>query len=132
MATIPKNITERYKMNGVSIYQPDKDMGYNFETTYSEGSNRTQFGKALLTPLFTVEQYSYEATDVPVKEANKIFKIVAKGEKFNLYHWSLYHMAWRTDPFYVGKGSLTFGEVSPDLKTISKLSFNMQGVNPLD
>ena len=56
MATIPKSITERYKMNGASIYQPDKDMGYNLETTYSEGSNRTQFGKALLTPLFTVEQ----------------------------------------------------------------------------
>ena len=55
MATIPKSITERYKMNGASIYQPDKDMGYNLETTYSEGSNRTQFGKALLTPLFTVE-----------------------------------------------------------------------------
>ena len=45
-------------MNGASIYQPDKDMGYNLETTYSEGSNRTQFGKALLTPLFTVEQLS--------------------------------------------------------------------------
>ena len=132
MATIPKSITERYKMNGASIYQPDKDMGYNFETTYSEGSNRTQFGKALLTPLFTVEQYSYEATNVPVTEANKILKAIVKGKNFELYHWSLYHMAWRTDPFYVGKGSLTIGEISPDLKTISKLSFNMQGVNPLD
>ena len=86
-----------------SIYQPDKDMGYNLETTYSEGSNRTQFGKALLTPLFTVEQYSYEASNVPVVEANKILKIIAKGKTFNLYHWSLYHMAWRTDPFYVGR-----------------------------
>lgn len=64
MATIPKSITERYKMNGDSIYQPDKDMGYNLETTYSEGSNRTQFGKALLTPLFTVEQYSYESSAI--------------------------------------------------------------------
>ena len=125
MATIPKGITERYKMNGASIYQPDKDMGYNLETTYSEGSNRTQFGKALLTPLFTVEQYSYEAS-------NKILKIIAKGKTFNLYHWSLYHMAWRTDPFYVGKASLTIGEISPDLKFVSKISFNMQGVNPLD
>lgn len=88
MATIPKSITERYKMNGASIYQPDKDMGYNLETTYSEGSNRTQFGKALLTPLFTVEQYSYEASNVPVIEANKILKIIAKGKTFNLYHWS--------------------------------------------
>lgn len=132
MATIPKSITERYKMNGVSIYQPDKDMGYNFETTYSEGSNRTQFGKALLTPLFTVEQYSYEATNVPVEEANKILKMIVKGKTFNLYHWSLYHMAWRTDPFTVGKGSLNMGEVSPDYKIISKLSFNMTGVNPLD
>lgn len=132
MATIPKSITERYEMNGASIYQPDKDMGYNLETTYSEGSNRTQFGKALLTPLFTVEQYIYEASNVPVVEANKILKIIAKGKTFNLYHWSLYHMAWRTDPFYVGKASLTIGEISPDLKFVSKISFNMQGVNPLD
>lgn len=132
MATISKSITERYKINGASIYQPDKDMGYNFETTYSEGSNRTQFGKALFTPLFTVEQYNYEATNVPVAEANKILKAIAKGRNFELYHWSLYHMAWRTDPFVVGKGSLTIGEISPDLKTISKISFNMQGVNPLD
>lgn len=132
MATIPKSITERYKMNGASIYQPDKDMGYNLETTYSEGSNRTQFGKALLTPLFTVEQYSYEASNVPVVETNKILKIIAKGKTFNLYHWSLYHMAWRTDPFYVGKASLTIGEISQDLKFVSKISFNMQGANPLD
>lgn len=132
MATIPKSITERYKMNGASIYQPDKDMGYNLETTYSEGSNRTQFGKALLTPLFTVEQYSYEASNVPVIEANKILKVIAKGKTFSLYHWSLYHMEWRTDPFYVGKASLTIGEISPDLKIVSKISFNMQGVNPLD
>ena len=85
MATIPKSITERYKMNGASIYQPDKDMGYNLETTYSEGSNRTQFGKALLTPLFTVEQYSYEASNVPVVETNKILKIIAKGKILYLY-----------------------------------------------
>lgn len=97
-----------------------------------QGSNRTQFGKALLTPLFTVEQYSYEASNVPVVEANKILKIIAKGKTFNLYHWSLYHMAWRTDPFYVGKASLTIGEISQDLKFVSKISFNMQGVNPLD
>lgn len=132
MATISRKITDRYKINGAAIFPPDKDMTYNFETTYSEGSNRTQFGKALLTPLFTVEQYGYEASNVPVEEANKILKSIVKGQTFNLYHWSLYHLTWRTDQFYVGKGSYTIGEVSEDGKYISKLSFNMQGVNPLD
>ena len=53
---ISKSITDRYKINGLLIPQPDEDMQCNFETTYSEGSNRTQKGVALLTPLFPVMQ----------------------------------------------------------------------------
>lgn len=132
MGFISKETAERFKINGETIYQPDKDMAYNFETTYSEGSNRTQYGKALLTPLFTVEQYGYEATNIPVTDANKILKAIVKGKPFILYHYSLYHLAWRSDQFYVGKGQLTIGRLSEDRKYLSKLSFNMQGVNPLD
>ena len=132
MATISKSLKERYKMNNVSIYQPDKDMGYNFETTYSEGSNRTQYGKAILVPLFTVEQYSYKATHVPLVEVTKILQIIAKGKNFTLHHYSLYYGAWRDDLFYVGKsGNLTIGNISDD-GYVSELSFNMTGVNPID
>ena len=68
----------KIKMNGVIIWQPDKDMGAAFATTYTEKSGRTQHGKAVLVPLFTIEQYSYSATKIPVAEASKILKIVAR------------------------------------------------------
>ena len=58
----------KIKMNGVIIWQPDKDMGAAFATTYTEKSGRTQHGKAVLVPLFTIEQYSYSATKIPVAD----------------------------------------------------------------
>lgn len=123
---------QKIQMNKTVIWQPDKDMEYSFATTYSEGSNRTQLGYGRFTPLFTVEQYGYSAKDIPQAEATKILKIIAKGHTFTLHHFSLYYNAWRDDPFYVGKsGNITIGELSPDRKTISNLSFNMTGVNPI-
>lgn len=131
LANINKN--EKIQMNGTVIWQPDKDMAYSFATTYSEGSNRTQYGDGRFTPLFTVEQYGYTAKNIPQKEATKILRIIAKGRNFTLHHFSLYHDAWRDDPFYVGKsGNITIGELSPDRKYVSELSFNMTGVNHLD
>ena len=101
---------EMIKMNGTVIWQPDKDMPYSFATTYSEGSNRTQYGDGRFTP-----------------------RIIAKGKTFTLHHYSLYHASWRDDPFYVGKsGNITIGELSEDGKIVSELSFNMTGVNHLD
>lgn len=124
---------EMIKMNGVAIQQPDKDMAYSFATTYSEGSNRTQYGDGRFTPLFTVEQYGYSAKDIPASKATEILRIIAKGKTFTLHHYSLYHAAWRDDPFYVGKsGNITIGELSEDGKRVSELSFNMTGVNHLD
>lgn len=60
-------IQDRIKMNGTVIWQPDKDMGYSFETTYTEGSTRSQAGEGHFTPMFTVEQYSYKASNIPVE-----------------------------------------------------------------
>ena len=131
MANISKD--EKIQMNGTVIWQPDKDMAYSFVTTYSKGSNRTQYGNGRFTPLFTVEQYGYSAKKVPQAEATRILKIIAKGHTFTLHHFSLYYGTWRNDPFYVGKsGSITIGELTPDRKYISNLSFNMTGVNPID
>lgn len=124
---------EMIKMNGTAIWQPDKDMSYSFATTYSEGSNRTQYGDGRFTPLFTVEQYGYTAKNIPADKVTEILRIIAKGKTFTLHHYSLYHAAWRDDPFYVGKsGNITIGELSEDGKVVSELSFNMTGVNHLD
>lgn len=130
MANLSK---DKIQMNGVAIWQPEKDMSYSFVTTYSEGSNRTQFGDGRFTPLFTVEQYGYTGKNIPVAEATKILQIIAKGRPFTLHHYSLYHGSWRDDPFYVGQsGSISIGELSPDSKYVTQLSFNMTGVNHLD
>lgn len=129
---LSKSITDRYKINGKRMPQPDKDMTCNFETTYSEGSNRTQFGKAILVPLFTVVQYGYEASNIPVAEAEELINAIIHGKPFNLYHYSIRHHDWRTESFYVGKGTFSLACVAPGEEYYSKISCNMQGVNQLD
>lgn len=131
MVNISRDITKKYQINGKTIYQPDKDMEYDFQTTYSESSKRTQFGKLIIKPLFTVERYSYKASNVPMEEAGRLIRLIIKGKPFNLYHWSMYHNAWRTDQFYVGKGNYVIGNVSDNHKYVSEISFNMTGVKPL-
>lgn len=128
--SIRKSITDRYKINGLLIPQPDEDMQCNFETTYSEGSKRTQYGRAIIVPLYTVMQYSYKATNVRVdeKSANLVNAII-KGEPFMLYHWLAHKNEWRSEQFYVGKMHYNIAQVG---EYYSEISFNMQGVNPLD
>lgn len=124
---------EKIKMNDIIIWQPEKDLAYSFETQYSSGSNRTQYGFGKFTPLFTVEQYGYTGKNIPIKEATKIIRIIAKGHNFKLHHFSIYHGEWRDDPFYVAKSQdIKIGELSDDQKYLSSLSFNMTGVNPID
>lgn len=128
--SISKSITDRYKINGLLIPQPDEDMQCNFETTYSEGSNRTQKGVALITPLFTVMQYSYKATNVPVDEnSTNLVNAIIKGKPFILHHWLAHKNEWRSEKFYVGKMQYNVKRVG---EYYSEISFNMQGVNPLD
>lgn len=124
--------SDKFKMGGTKVWSPDKDLQYSFATTYSEGSQRTQYGKAIVVPLFTVEQYGYKATNIPLIEANKILKMIVKGKKFPLQHFSIYYMEWRIEDFYVAKGQMNIGELSDDRKYLSELSFNMTGVNPID
>lgn len=122
---------EYITMNGIKIFQPDEGLEYNFTTTYSENSKRTQKGAGHFTPLFTVEQFGYTATDVPLDEATKIMKIVAKGKPFTLHYFSLYYGKWVDNKFYVGKGNLDFKRLTIKNGKVNKLSFNMTGVNPI-
>lgn len=122
---------EYITMNGIEIFQPDEGLEYNFATTYTENSKRTQKGAGHFTPLFTVEQFGYTATDVPLDEASKIMKIVAKGKPFTLHYLSLYYGKWVDNKFYVGKGSLDIKRLKIVNGKVNKLSFNMTGVNPI-
>lgn len=119
------------RINGVEIFQPDEGLGYSFETTYTEDSTRLQNGAANFVPMFTVEQLSYQATDIPVAEATKILQMIDKGNAFTLHYYSLHYGGWRNGTFRVGKGTLSIGSLQENNEKLSSLSFNMTGDNPL-
>ena len=122
---------EKIKINGIEIFQPDEGLQSSFETTYSEDSTRLQDGTANFVPLFTVEQFSYSATEIPIEEASLILQQVIKGESFNLHYFSPYFGEWRDGMFRVGKGQFTIGSLENGGEKLSSLSFNMTGEEPL-
>lgn len=120
------------RINGVDIFQPDEGLNYAFETTYTEDSTRLQSGDANFVPMFTAEQLSYVATDVPMEEATKILQMIAKGEAFTLHYFSVYYGGWRDGTFRVGKSNtISIGSLEENNEKLSSLSFNMTGDNPL-
>lgn len=122
---------EYIKMNGIVILQPDEGLGYDFETTYTEDSTRVQSGVLHASAMFTVESYSYEATDVSKEDAKVILQIIAPGKPFILHYFSPFHGVWRDAKFYVGKGSLQIGRLNTENERFDYLSFNMIGVDPI-
>lgn len=122
---------DKIKINGIEIFQPDEGLKSSFETTYTEDSTRLQSGEANFVPLFTVEQFSYSATNIPVREASVILQQIIKGEAFTLHYFSPYYGTWRDGTFRVGQGQFTVGTVEDGGETLSNLSFNMTGDKPL-
>lgn len=122
---------DKIKINNIEIFQPDEGLKSSFETTYSEDSTRLQSGEANFVPLFTVEQFSYLATGVPAKEVSIILQQIIKGEPFTLHYFSPFYGKWRDGTFRVGQGQFSIGSLEDGGETISELSFNMTGDNPL-
>ena len=120
------------RINGVDIFQPDEDLAYAIETTFTEDSTRLQSGDANFVPMFTVEQLSYQATSIPMEEATKILQMVGKGEAFTLHYFSVYYGGWRDGTFRVGKSNtISIGSLEENNEKLSSLSFNMTGDEPL-
>lgn len=120
------------RINGVDIFQPDEDLAYAIETTFTEDSTRLQSGSANFVPMFTVEQLSYQATDIPIEKATEILQMVGKGESFTLHYFSVYYGGWRDGIFRVGKSNtISIGSLEENNEKLSSLSFNMTGDNPL-
>ena len=119
------------KIGGAKIKQPDEGLGYSFETTYTSDSTRVQSGTMHATPMFTVESFSYAASDLTISEMRAILQKVAKGGNFTMHYFSPYYGAWRDDTFYVGKGSLAIGRLNESGEYFDSLSFNIVGVNPI-
>ena len=107
-----------------------KDLQHSFVTTYSEDSVRVQSGVGHFTPLFTAEQESYTATNVPAEKVSEILQLIIQ-RNFTLHYFSPYYGCWRDDIFYVGKGECKIGTLKENEETFSSLSFNMTGINPV-
>lgn len=122
---------EVIKINGIEIYQPDSDLACSFETTFTSDSGRVQSGAMHASPMFTVEQFTYYATDIPIKKASEILQMIVHGRTFTLHYFSPYYGIWRDDKFRVGKGTLSIGKLKKDEEKLTSLSFNMTGDNPI-
>lgn len=122
---------EKLKINDVIVFQPKELINWDFETTYSDGSTRSQLGTGYFDELFTVEQYQYQAEDIPAIEASKILKMVV-GKKFQLHYFSPYFGEWRTDKFFVGKGSVNIETLKDNQEIYKSLTINMTGINPIE
>lgn len=112
--------------------QPDSGaLSYDFETTYTADSGRTQTGVAVVSPLFTVEALGYSRASISKTMLSQILKIIAKGQRFQLHYFSAYYGAWRTSWFYVGKGQLNIGRLNEGKELFTSVEFNMVSVDPL-
>ena len=139
--------SKRYKTIGRNVSEEDIEKWYQIHPVWAKykndyvNRNSSCFNKAMPmliaedveTVSYThLEQYSYKASNIPVEEATKILRIIAKGATFTLHHLSLYHGTWRDDPFYVGKsGNISIGCLSDDGMYLKELSFNMTGKSKL-
>ena len=122
---------EYVKINGVVICQPDEGLGYDFETTYTADTTRTQDGVLHPSAMFTVESLSYTATNISSADAKSILQYIAKGQPFTLHYFSPYYGVWRDDSFYVGRGNLSIKRLNTASETFDSLSFQMTGVHPI-
>lgn len=92
-------------IDGIVIHQPDKDLQHSFVTTYSEDSVRVQSGVGHFTPLFTAEQESYTATNVPAEKVSEILQLVIQ-RNFTAAYFSPYYGCWRVIHFMWEKANV--------------------------
>lgn len=120
-------------IDGMEIKQPEI-FNPEWATTYTDGSGRSMSGVGHLDPMFTAESYSVEFFDLTPEEAKIILQmIVPRPSKptFKLHYYSWFYGMWRTDTFYVGKGSLKCRTLEYGQERLDGISCSMIGVNPL-
>lgn len=122
---------KKIKINDTDIWQPDEDLAWDYETTYTPDSTRSQDGMGHFTEMFTTESFGYKASHVPVAEWSKISKMII-GKKFDLYCFNPHFGKWMTHRCYVGKGSLSIKTLEDGQEKYSSISFNIVDIKPLE
>jgi hypothetical protein len=82
-------------------------------------------------PMFTVESYAYEGSDISISEMANLLQMIVNQRQVQLYYFSVYYGRWREAPFYVTQGSVDIGTLKEGEEKYKSLSFNIIGVNPL-
>lgn len=114
----------------IDVAQPD-ELGWSFETTYTEDSGRVQSGPAVVGAMFTVEAFSFGYSFLSLASAHAIAALIVKGEPVLMHYPSVYYNGWRNDYFYVGKGQTNWGTIRAQEEMVEDFSFNAVGVNPI-
>lgn len=120
---------ERIKVGTFHEKQPTK-FDYQFSTTQTNDSGRSQSGKARLSPLFTVEAFDVEYTELTAEEASKLLKIIVPRPNnvyFLLRYFSPYEGKWQERYFYVGAGSLKVKTLKVGNETMQSISCSFVG-----
>lgn len=117
--------------DGVEIAQPERGMGYSYESTYTEDSGRVQSGTAIVAPMFTVKSYSYSRTHPTVAQVAQILSFIVGGGKYEMYAFNPKTGTWGWDVYYTGKGDMSIGYLTPDGGHYDSFSFNAVGVKPI-
>lgn len=114
----------------VEVVQPDGDLASETETTYTSDSGRLKSGRAVVKPLFTVEQYSLVFSELNKSQIHAIESIIREGKKFWMHYHQINSTTWKTKQFYCGKSSSTAITLKNGKEKYT-LSFNVEGVDPL-
>lgn len=124
---------ERITIDNTAIKQPDT-FDWSFETTSTQDSVRSMSGTAYITPMFTVESFSVEFSNLTPAECSQILSLIVQRPSktyFSLHYFSPFYGAWRTASFYVGRGSLKVKTLKEGRERIQSISCNFVGKDKL-
>lgn len=74
------------KINGRTIHQPDT-FKFSFATTSTEGTERLMSGVMCNEPMFTVESYAYEGSDISISEMASLLQMIVNQRQVQLYYF---------------------------------------------
>lgn len=116
----------RFLFDGQDIIQPD-NFSPQWETTYTDATDRTMGGTFYGAALFTVESYACEFSDLTPSQASRLLQIIVPTPTkltYTIKYFSWYTGQWRTDTFYTGKGSLKVSTLKAGVEKLESISFN--------
>ena len=126
-------VQEKISVDGWNTKQPDT-FEWSFATTTTEDSGRPMSGKANITPLFTVEAFDVEYTNLKIQQAKELLQIIVQRSRkvfFTLHYFSPYYGVWRNDEFYVGDGTLKIKTLKRGEEIMENITCTFVGRNKL-